>query len=118
MHAPFPLFALILMSATSVAADFRSGVFWTKDNRSRIEFYCHNLYDDAGKLDDTKIKCKSKSVLFTAEREHGTFEADWLESDVQNIFDEAGNLLAEYQVQHEELIAELCTSEMVGASSP
>ena len=85
MHAPFPLFALILMSATSVAADFRSGVFWTEDNRSRIEFYCHDLYDDAGKRDDTKIKCKSKSVLFTAEREHGKFDSDWLESDVQNM---------------------------------
>jgi len=115
MHAPFPLFALILMSATSVAADFRSGVFWTEDNRSRIEFYCHDLYDDAGKRDDTKIKCKSKSVLFTAEREHGKFDSDWLESDVQNMFNDAGNLLAEHQVEYEEFIAEFCTSEIVGA---
>ena len=115
MHAPFPLFALILMSATSVAADFRGGVFWTEDNRSRIEFYCHGLFDDAGKRDDTKIKCKSKSVLFTAEREHGKFDSDWLESDVQNMFNDAGNLLAEHQVEYEEFIAEFCTSEIVGA---
>ena len=104
-----------LLSASTVVAEFRSGVFWTEDNRSRIEFYCHNLFDDAGKADDTKIKCKSKSVLFTAEREHGEFEADWLESDVQNMFNDAGNLLAEHQVEHEELIAQVCTPEIVGA---
>ena len=114
MRALFPALILILMSATSVAADFRSGVFWTEDNRSRIEFYCHNLYN-AGKRDDSKIECKTKSMLFTVERKHGTFEADWLESDIQKMFDEDGDLLAEYQGEYAETLTSMCTPEAVGA---
>lgn len=117
MRAFLITFLLVLVSGTAIASGFSNpgGVFWTEDNRSRISIYCDDINDDLGNRDDTKIQCKSTSTLFSRQRKHGTFEADWLESDILDMFDEAGDLLAEYKVEHEEMIALSCTPEMVGA---
>lgn len=54
-------------------------------------------------------------MLFIADKKHGTFEADWLKSDVQKMLDGDGELLAECQGEYAETLTSMCTPERVGA---
>ena len=103
---------ILILGAGAVAAigNLPIVVLWNEDNSSRISIYCKPIFDNSGKVSDNEMECESTSTLFSTQSEHGTFEENWLKSDVKNFFSEDGNLLPENM----EDITPMCTREIVG----